>query len=199
LFRLTDKYGLTMAGFLPALLLCSRWSMEAEVWSKDRQRRWTVTMDSAEGRLRSHYTDPARYDSLLEQRFAERFEALDTPWQLERETEIVNLLDTVMIPDFAFRHPDGRRAHLEIVGYWRRDYLTRKLDKLRRARRHDLIVAVSSHLQVDRETWAELAGPVVTFKGSLEPRDVLRQLDALAPAGTTSGGGTEDAAPTSAR
>ena len=178
LFRLTDKYGLTMAAFLPALLLCTRWQMEAEVWSKDRARRWTVTLNSASTDLRSHYTDPARYDSLLEERFAERFLALRTPWQLERETEVINLLDTVMIPDFAFRHPDGRTMHLEIVGYWRRDYLARKLTKLRRAGRADLIVAVSSHLQVDREAWEDLVNPLLFFKGSLDPREVLRLLDA---------------------
>ncbi|MBM3276571.1 MAG: DUF790 family protein [Candidatus Handelsmanbacteria bacterium] len=50
--------------------------------------------------------------------FAQRFEKAQTDWQLERETEIVNLKETVMIPDFVFRHPDGRTALLEIVGVW---------------------------------------------------------------------------------
>ena len=184
LFRRTDRYGLTMAAFLPALLLCTKWSMEAEVWSKDGERRWSVTMNSATTALRSHYADPAHYDSLLEQRFAERFGALHTPWLLERETEIINLLDTVMIPDFAFRHPDGRTVHLEIVGYWRQSYLTRKLDKLRRAARPDLIVAASHNLQVDRDAWEDLAGPVVFFKGSLDPTEIVRRLDAYQPSGS---------------
>lgn len=66
----------------------------------------------------------------------------------KRKTEIINLLDTVFIPDFTFRHQDGRRKLMEIVGFCRPDYLRRKLDKSLRAQRDDLLIAVNADLNV---------------------------------------------------
>jgi uncharacterized protein len=100
---------------------------------------------------------------------------------LEREVEIVDLKGTVFVPDFALRHPDGRTVHLEIMGFWRPDYLRRKLSKLRRAAMPDLIVAVSERLNVGADDVADLAGPVLFFKGKLEPRAILEKLERLTP------------------
>ena len=85
-----------------------------------------------------------------------------------------------MIPDFAFRHPDGRSALLEIVGFWRPEYLRRKLEKLRRAQRGDLIVAVSRDLNVSEEDFAGLPGGVFFFKKRIQPKEVMAQLDKIA-------------------
>ncbi len=177
LFRLSQKYGLQMAVFLPALLLCTRWSMRAEILRKDGRRQQFILDDTSV--LVSHYRDQTLYDSALEERFAERFAKEKTPWQMERESEIINLKETVMIPDFTFHHPDGRVGLLEIVGYWRPEYLRRKLEKLRRAQRSDLIVAVSSNLNVSREDFHDVAGPVLFFKERIQPRDVLDCLDRM--------------------
>ncbi len=175
MFRLSQKYGLQMAVFLPALLLCTRWSMNAEIVRKDGRRQQFVLDDQSD--LVSHYKDQTLYDSLLEETFAKRFSKTKTDWQLERESEIVNLKETVMIPDFTFRHPDGRTALLEIMGYWRPEYLRRKLEKLRQAQRHDLIVAVSSNLNVSEDDFADLPGDFFFFKNKIQPKDVIRLLD----------------------
>ena len=71
---------------------------------------------------------------------------LDTPWRLEREVELVDLGGTVMIPDFRLVHPDGRAVLLEIVGYWRPEYLKRKFQKIARSGHTDLVIAVSERL-----------------------------------------------------
>ena len=179
LFRLSQKYGLQMAVFLPALLLCTRWKMEATVRLKDGREGDFVLDDSHA--LSSHYKDQTAYDSLLEETFATRFEKAKTDWQLERETEIVNLKHTVFIPDFAFRHPDGRTALLEIVGFWHPDYLRRKLDKLRRAHRADLVVAVSRDLNVEEKDFEDVPGHVFFFKTRIQPQDVIQRLDQIRP------------------
>ncbi|MFO1372693.1 MAG: DUF790 family protein, partial [Candidatus Competibacteraceae bacterium] len=118
-------------------------------------------------------------DSLLEETFARRWAKLGEPWILEREVEIVDLKGTVFVPDFALRHPDGRLAHVEIMGFWHPDYLRRKLDKLRRAAMPNLILAVSERLNVGTADLDELPGPVLFFKGKLEPRQVLMALESL--------------------
>ncbi len=179
MFRHSQKYGFQMALFLPALLLCTRWKMRAEILRKDGRRQEFV-LDDGSG-LVSHYRDQTLYDSLLEETFARRFEKAATAWQLERETEIVNLKETVMIPDFAFRHPDGRTALLEIVGFWRPEYLRRKLEKLRRAQRRDLVVAVSRDLNVSEADFSGVPGGVFFFKNRIQPREVLEQLEKVEP------------------
>lgn len=176
LFKLTRKYGIQMALFLPALLQISRWQMEAMLRKDDRELVYQLDSESP---LRSHRAKPPPYDSLLEQSFAERWHKLDTLWVLEREVEIIDLKGTVFVPDFALRHPDGRVAHVEIVGFWHPDYLRRKLDKVKRANRSNLILAVSDRLNVSSETVQELPGPVLFFKGKLEPRKVLETLNTL--------------------
>ncbi len=179
MFRLSQKYGIKMAVFLPALLLCTRWKMEAEIALTDGRKGMFVLDDTHA--LVSHYKDQTVYDSLLEETFATRFEKAKTDWTLERETEIVNLKNTVFIPDFAFRHPDGRTALLEIVGFWHPDYLRRKLDKLRRASRRDLVVAVSRDLNVQEDDLEDIPGHVFFFKNRIQPKDVVERLDAIRP------------------
>lgn len=174
LFRQTRKYGIKMAGFLPALLHITRWEMEAVLRMGEREALYSLNSQTP---LRSHYASPPAYDSLLEKSFAERWERLDTPWSLEREVEIIDLKGTVFVPDFALRHPDGRVFHIEIMGFWHPDYLRRKLDKVRRAGLSDLILAVSDRLNVGEEAIRDIPGPVLFFKGKLDPRGVLDIVD----------------------
>ena len=175
LFRLSQKYGLKLAVFLPALLLCTRWKMEAEIVAADGERRF-FPLDESAG-LHSHYRDSTVYDSLLERTFAERFGQIESGWEIEREVAIINLKDTVFIPDFAFRHADGRTALLEIVGFWRPDYLARKLMKLKRSGRTDMVVAVSADLNVGEEDFKDVPGSVFFFKRRINPQDVLARLE----------------------
>jgi predicted nuclease of restriction endonuclease-like RecB superfamily len=174
LFKLTRKYGINMAAFLPALLHVSRWEMEAVLCKDGREVIYSL---NSQAPLHSHYAKPPAYDSLLERSFAERWAKLDTPWVLEREVEIVDLKGTVFVPDFALRHPDGRVVHIEIVGFWHPDYLRRKLDKVKRADMANLLLAVSDRLQVGEEDLREIPGPVLFFKGKLEPKRVLEVVE----------------------
>lgn len=174
LFKQTRKYGIQMAAFLPALLHISRWELEAVLRLEERELSYSLNSQSP---LRSHHAPPPAYDSLLERSFAERWGKLDTPWTLEREVEIIDLKGTVFVPDFALRHPDGRVVHIEIMGFWHPDYLRRKLDKVRRANKPNLILAVSDRLNVGEEAVQDIPGPVLFFKGKLDPRQVLAVLE----------------------
>lgn len=177
MFRFSEKYGLKLATFLPALLLCTKWKMRAEVIASYGTKH-KFYLDDGCG-LVSHYKDHTVYDSQLEETFAQRFEKHLTEWKLERETEIINLKDTVFIPDFAFRHPDGRTALLEIVGFWHPDYLRRKLEKIQRANRPDIIIAISQSLRVSEETLEKLPGHAFFFKTRIDPKSVVERLEMI--------------------
>lgn len=176
LFAQTRRYGVQMAALLPALLHIHKWELSARLSLSGQEAEYNL---SSEARLKSHYPAPPEFDSMLESTFAKRWEKLHSIWALEREVEVVDLKGTVFLPDFALRHPDERTAYVEIVGFWHPDYLRRKLDKVRRAGMRNLILAVSDRLKVGQEDLGSVPGPVVRFKGQLEPRAVLGVLEGL--------------------
>jgi uncharacterized protein len=65
------------------------------------------------------------------------------------------------------------------VGFWHPHYLKRKLEKVRRAGLPNLILAVSERLQVEEGALEGLPGPVVFFKGKLDPGKVLDVTEGL--------------------
>jgi predicted nuclease of restriction endonuclease-like RecB superfamily len=70
----------------------------------------------------------------------------------------------VLLPDFALEHPDGRRAILEIMGFWTPEYLEEKLDKIRQADVENLVLAVSEELDCTSEDIDLGADRVLWFK-----------------------------------
>jgi predicted nuclease of restriction endonuclease-like RecB superfamily len=186
----TIRYGLQFAKFMPALLLCQNWKMEADIQLPGIPGRQThrYSLDDRT-ELRTHFKASGLFDSRLEADFAAEFEekygGVERKWELAREDELILLGDTVMIPDFSLTHrKDGRRALLEIVGFWQPDYLRRKLAKVREAKRSDLILLVYESANVAEGTFeAVSAGEVITFSRKPVLKEVLAAVErcALAP------------------
>jgi predicted nuclease of restriction endonuclease-like RecB superfamily len=75
------------------------------------------------------YND-SNFDSAVEEKFAKRFEQAETGWRLTREPDPLVLSNGgAFIPDFVFEKYD-KKIYLEIVGFWTKEYLERKLQKL---------------------------------------------------------------------
>jgi len=187
----TIRYGRQMAKFLPALLLCRNWKMEADIHippppgMREAQKGPLLYRLDPRSGLRSHYQASGPFDSKLEEDFATEFEAKYSrarrQWELRREDEVIPLGDTVMIPDFSFTHvKEGRRALLEIVGFWHPNYLKRKVEKLRQAGRKDLIVLVYEGVKCSQEDLAEVPGEVLFFKKKPVLKKVLEAVERCA-------------------
>ncbi|HEX9653177.1 MAG TPA: DUF790 family protein, partial [bacterium] len=123
--------------------------------------------------LRSHYSKEAPFDSSVEEAFFRGFQKRKTAWIIEREAEILDLGETVFIPDFKLSHPDGREFLLEIVGFWTPEYLQKKMEKIRMANHPNLIVAVNHTLNCAK---SDFSGTVLFFKTRVRVRDVLSLL-----------------------
>ncbi len=183
----TIRYGLQFAKFMPALLLCDHWQMEADVQppniSSATPLRYTLNDQTP---LHTHFKASRPFDSQLEADFAAEFEekygGVKRKWIMAREDELITLGDTVMIPDFSFtHHKDGRRALLEIVGFWHPAYLRRKLAKVRQAGRSDLILVVYKSANVSEEAFeAASAGEVLMFTRKPILKDVLAAIERCA-------------------
>ena len=173
LFRKSQKYGIRMANFLPALPLCDRWEMSAEILSEDSTSDTNqFTLDHTDG-LVSHYSTGQRFDSDVERTLARKWDRANTEWKLQREDDVFDLGDEVMIPDFAIEHPDGRRAILEIVGFWTPEYLQSKLAKIRQVDADNFVLAVSERLDCADEDFGDVADRVLWFKTGMHVYDVV--------------------------
>ncbi len=180
----STRYGLALAKLLPALLHVTKWSLTATLQIKETYsntvtpRRFSLDADCG---LVSHYPPGKSFDSLLEAAFAERWAKTKTDWCLEREVDLIPIPGSVMIPDFRLVHPDGRAALLEIVGYWRPEYLKKKFSQVRQAGRSDLILAISERLNLEKAgvDFRNTPAPLIWFKDKLLPKDVLQALEAL--------------------
>jgi len=186
LFGNSTRYGLNLAKFLPALLQVSRWNMVAHLLPRrqDAPTAQRFTLDSGCG-LVSHYKKGKAYDSMLEQAFADRWSRTKTSWRLEREVDLLPIPGSVMVPDFRLVHPDGRSFLLEIVGYWRPEYLRKKFAQVRKSGRRDLILAVSERLNLEGAgvRLGGLPARLVWFKGKVNPKDVLALLEEVPSGG----------------
>lgn len=188
----TLRYGFQMAKFLPGLMLCPEWTMQADVHVPWRRPQGETSnpaplryrLDSR-GPLRSHYPASGEYDSILESDFAAEFEAkfggAERKWTLAREDEIITVGDSVLIPDFSFTHiRDGRRALVELAGFWHPEYLRRKAWKLRQAGRRDVVLVAYQSVNTTQETWADVPGEVILFASKPVIKDVLAAVERCA-------------------
>ncbi len=175
LFSKSRKYGIRMANFLPALPLCDRWEMEADILvdeSGSSNPTLSFKLDHTDD-LSSHYSAQGDFDSDVERTLAQKWERATTDWELIREDDVLDLGAEVMLPDFAIEHPDGRRVLFEIVGFWTPEYLTEKLGKIRDADRDNLIIAVSERLDCSSEDFEGMDDRVLWFNSGIHVYDVV--------------------------
>jgi len=180
----TTRYGRQLAAFLPALFLCQRWRMWATVRPPQFDDRLVYHLHH-DTPLTSHFQGSGEFDSQLEADFAaefhEKFGDERGKWLLTREDEVILLGDTVMIPDFALTHKqDGRRAVIEIVGFWHPDYLERKVRKVRAAQQRNLILLVYEGVNVSQETLRNVPAEVLYFKNKPVLKDVMAAVERVA-------------------
>ncbi|MDW0152705.1 MAG: DUF790 family protein [Nitrososphaeraceae archaeon] len=157
--RLTDKYGMAMAKLIPLIIFTERWSIDATILRKSMKgikKTYNFQLSNRDEDLpifdASHITSShthlqserdseiglsfnkyimESFDSNVEKKFMDKFLKFSTDWQLAREPDPLILSDgKAFIPDFVFEKY-GVKVYLEIVGFWTKDYLKRKLEKIK--------------------------------------------------------------------
>jgi uncharacterized protein len=142
LFRRTLLYGRALGGVVPVFAWTRRFKLEATC--DIRGRRALVTLATGDPIFPS--SEPTRFDSRLEERFARDFARIARDWAIVREPEPVDAGGHLFFPDFAV-HPRldaSRRWLVEIVGFWTPEYLANKLERLRRARVSNLVLCIDA-------------------------------------------------------
>jgi hypothetical protein len=168
----TRRYGVSFARFLPALLACEGWTMRAVVrtpWGNTAR----LVCNPDDG-LCSHMPPPEEFDSIVEENFATAFGAERDGWRLIREGTILHEGQTTFVPDFVFRHADGREAFMEIVGFWTPQYLEKKRQTLRRFQRYKVLLAVAKQFLRKEEALPE---GVIGYAKAISVESVLGMLE----------------------
>ncbi len=142
LFRRTLLYGRALGAVVPVLAWTRRFKLEATC--DIRGLRAVVTLATGDPIFPS--SEPRRFDSLLEERFARDFARLAPDWAIVREPEPIDAGGHLFFPDFAV-HPrldPSRRWYVEIVGFWTPEYLARKLERLQHTRAANLVLCIDA-------------------------------------------------------
>lgn len=154
IFKLTDRYGTSIAKILPSIISSDTWSLKAwivrktmslgkkiyefKISNKDTpplSREPYYNKENDKERKRISYTAKESsqliyFDSGVEEKFSTRFEQSATGWKLIREPDPLILSNgKALIPDFTFEKY-GTRIYLEIVGFWTKEYLEKKIQKI---------------------------------------------------------------------
>jgi predicted nuclease of restriction endonuclease-like RecB superfamily len=175
MFHRSQKYGIQMAVFLPALLLCKGWRLRAEIESKFGGSVF-YELTSRDTRLRSSRFAIMPGENLLAQKLKASWAKSAGDWTLEESREVIDLGESAFSPDFVLRHTDGRQRFLEVLGFWSPKYLLERLEEFSRARFQDFILVASEELRGSRENPVNLPANVILCKSSLTAKDVLAVL-----------------------
>jgi predicted nuclease of restriction endonuclease-like RecB superfamily len=178
LFRATQKYGLQLALFLPAVLQCRDFDLEAELrWGRaptgeGRPRRFTLS--SGDG-LVSHYRETGLYVPADLKLFVELFRKKVQDWDISEVTDLLPLGGTFWAPDYRLTHrASGRVVYLDVLGFWRRASIDKHLDRLRQYAARPFVVAVSEQLKVEESELEGLPAGVHRFRQMPLPGEVVR-------------------------
>lgn len=182
MFHRSQKYGVQMAVFLPALLLCRGWRLRAEISAKmanGSTRKAYFELDSDQRTLRSHYRSLIPYDNPAIEKLAANWERLQSPWEMEPSREVIDLGDAAFVPDFVFRHSSGREVYLEVLGFWTPRHLQERLREFEHARSRNFLLAAWDELRGSREPLARVPPHAIIFKRNLDPAVVEAALDEI--------------------
>jgi uncharacterized protein len=179
LFSATQKYGLQLAFFLPAVLLCSDFELKAELrWGTQRKLK-TFLVTPGDG-LVSHYPDQGMYTPPELAMFVELFRKRIADWELREETELLPLGDGLWAPDFRLVHKEtGLVVLLEVLGFWRRSSAEKHLERLRQHVREPFLLAVSDQLHIDEAELEGLPAGIHRFRNMPLPDEIARLAAAL--------------------
>jgi predicted nuclease of restriction endonuclease-like RecB superfamily len=180
LFESVTKYGLQLALLLPALDACDAWKLVADVrWGKER----APLVFRLQGEARAAAEESPLPDEVAA--LVKSVRALESSWRVSASTAILDLPGVgACVPDLVFERGAGRakeRVYLEVMGYWSRDAVWKRVELVEAGLAERVVFAVSSRLRVSEEVLPEEApSALYVYKGAMSARAVLERVDAAA-------------------
>jgi predicted nuclease of restriction endonuclease-like RecB superfamily len=187
LFSATQKYGLQLALFLPAVLRCRDFDLEADLrWGPQRKPK-TFTLCAGDG-LVSSSADTGMYVPPELAMFVALFRKKVADWDIVEEADVLPLGNGFWVPDFQLVHrATGRVVYLEVLGFWRRSSVEQHLERLRQHARAPFLLAVSEQLRVDKADLEGLPAGIHRFRQMPLADEVARLAEEILLGSQTTG------------
>ncbi len=171
-FGPTTKYGLQLARLLPALNATGPWKLDADVlWGKARRKLHFELSGGPKGPVAKEASRlPDDVAALVK-----KLKKAKTEWSVARSNRILDLPGVgLCVPDLKFKHPDGREVFLEVMGYWSRDAVWKRVELVEQGLPFRVVFALSSRLRVSEAALGDdLPGALYVYKGAMLAKHVL--------------------------
>lgn len=139
LVKLTEKYGRNLATLIPYIVSSKDWKIEAEIVLGKKIKRVYKLELSNYNNIKEIELEEKRFDSTIEEKFYQDFLSIIKGWKIIREPEPIVVEERLFIPDFLVEK-EGIRVYIEIVGFWTKEYVKEKLEKLKKVKEPILIL-----------------------------------------------------------
>jgi predicted nuclease of restriction endonuclease-like RecB superfamily len=178
LFQSVAKYGLELALMLPALEACDSLELVADVrWGE----RGVLEFRHSAGQVgKRRESAPVRSDV---DELAQALAATGADWQIEPSSRVLDLPGLgVCVPDLVLRRRrDGAEVLVELLGYWSRDGVWKRVELAQRGLGARLLFVVNARLRVSEEVLDESSAAMLyVWKTRINPATLLRRAEELA-------------------
>lgn len=180
MFESVTKYGLELAMVLPVLESADAFHLAAEVrWGANRTPLTFKLEGGVEGSGARREAAPPLPDHV--EAVLTRFRALGSAWSVRPSPDVLELPGIgLCVPDLRFEHPSGARVFLEILGFWSREAVFRRVELVERGLPHKIVFAVSKRLRVREDLLDDaLPASLYVYKGTMSARVLLEKLESL--------------------
>jgi predicted nuclease of restriction endonuclease-like RecB superfamily len=181
LFDAVTKYGLQLALAFPAIAACASWSLSADLrWGREARPLRLDLRGETPALLDAPPGDdlPDEVAALLAD-----LAAAETPWRAAPSAAVLDLPGAgLCVPDLELVHAGtGQTVYLEVLGFWSREAVWRRVELIERGLPYPLVVAVGKHLRVSEEALGdEHPAALYVYRRTMNARAVLERVEAAA-------------------
>jgi predicted nuclease of restriction endonuclease-like RecB superfamily len=179
LFSASTRYGLKLALLLPHVLSCRRYRLVADVvLRKGRAPEPFVLAGRGEAPDTAAEELPPLVQALLDE-LPPLLASLLPGFVVRAAVTVVAVAGGgAFVPDLVVEHPDGTRGYIEVLGFWSRAAVWRRVEWVEGgALPAPTVFCVSERLRVSEEALPDdPGGALVVFKGALSARKVATAL-----------------------
>ena len=150
LFLQTQKYGLNLANFFPAVLHQPEWELDAVI-RIHKNKTHILQLDQSCG-IRSHLRQFLAYVPEEIQKLGQQLAKKLPDWTLSSSIDFVSLSgENVCFPDYFLKHISGKRVSLELFHNWHSEPLLNRLTQLEDQKEPPLLLGINRSLLKNKD------------------------------------------------
>jgi predicted nuclease of restriction endonuclease-like RecB superfamily len=185
LFSSSTRYGMKLALLLRHLQACQSWRLEAQVHLK-KGGRAEAFVAAGRGAVDAD-ADAAEPLPPLVQGLLDELPALLPGWLVAPSADLIAVDGHgAIVPDVVVVDAAGRKAYVEVLGFWSRPAVWKRVELAEQKRLPAPVVfCFSERLRVSEEALDDDHASLLSFKGALSAKKVAERLAGLLPTTTT--------------